>query len=623
MRHCNIALGTNIIILRKLTGQECQHLERETGIQQVIYTGDDFIPVTLIEKHNARKIVLSPQETNDINQSTFNEVLHFCHTPKGNILPIDLFKHKNISYWYFLRSSVYVNYRTVVTENELLLKILVQVPAGEKTLVYGQSILQSASNTLPAGIQLIKPVYQKHSPLKTLREKSTYLAIVCLRAFFTLLKFPVFFLYRKRHMVLYDNRIKNGIFSMSGKIKQGDHNVFYLLEKTTGKKNFCNASIISPPGSTIKLKQKFSWKLVFNAFPKTWNHDFFLALTTLNPVLYSRARKLKKRIVTLKQLPVKNMRDELLTNSILKYSKITSVAMFSQAASNLLVKTFKPLSLTMTGEHNLVMMTLVNAAATRKIKTNAIQHGVMHGLHPHYVFSRADHQYFNFADTTHVWGPYWKDQLIKNNYLEKKVRVSGQMRTDCISMAGKIKKSEVIEGLGDHKKIILYIGFPHRTDWAKMREQILTDVFLAAGSLSNVELIMKPHPNEDDYENIQRLAKTAGVTNYRILQQDLFLLLMVADVVISYHSTVGSEAVMFNKPLVIANYDGADLLGYIRDGVAFETRDGQQLKTTVEGLLSGNIQPVASDITSRYAYNNNYLVDGNRTDDVITFIEAG
>ncbi|HLP13042.1 MAG TPA: CDP-glycerol glycerophosphotransferase family protein [Flavobacteriales bacterium] len=609
--------------MRKLSDQEWSSVKTKPW-EKIYYSSDDFFPVNDLTVSNTEKISLSDHELTQINRSSFDEMVDFCHVKKNNVLPIDLFQENQLNYWYFLRHSVYIRHKTVMVEYALLNKISGLIQGEPAITVYANWITESKNFPFSKKINIAKPAPIKKSVIGSLFSARSFLALVFLRGLFTLLALPIFFLYRKRHMVMYDNKYKNNVLSLDGTMTKGDHNIFYLLEKTEEKKNFCYASLIPPPASTISVNEDFKWHYLFNPFRKTWNVDFFLLLAFLNPFTFFKARKLKKRITGIRHLPASTRNEEVLANTISGYAKITTAAMYYQHSAFSFIKTFRPLSITMVGEHNLPMQAITNAASLLKVKTHAIQHGVIHRLHPHYYFCKEDLQKVQLTNTTHVWGNSWKKELLQNNYPENKINISGQLRTDCISIAGKIKRNEIVAGISPEKKIMLYISYPSRSDREVLRKGMINDMMMLAKELeASTELVIKPHPREADLEIFNDFARIHGTSNFKISTQDLFVLLMMSDVVVAYHSTVGVEAIALNKPLVILDYDDSDLVGYIRDQVAFNARNYTDLKHYAKGLLTNTIAPIDKKITTAYSMENNYLADGKRVDELIKFIEAG
>ena len=89
-----------------------------------------------------------------------------------------------------------------------------------------------------------------------------------------------------------------------------------------------------------------------------------------------------------------------------------------------------------------------------------------------------------------------------------------------------------------------------------LRYKTAYDVFAAVKNISGLFLIVNIHLAElNDVNYYESIAKEAGCTNFKIIYYyDLYLLLSVSDIVITCFSTVGSEAIYFNKPLIIVDH---------------------------------------------------------------------
>jgi hypothetical protein len=100
------------------------------------------------------------------------------------------------------------------------------------------------------------------------------------------------------------------------------------------------------------------------------------------------------------------------------------------------------------------------------------------------------------------------------------------------------------------------------------------------------KLIIKPHPDESSYEYERILREEEFVGAAISKGVPLFTLLSASDVVFTSVSTTGSEAVLFNKPLICINL--TDIPYYPRydeDGVALLVRREEDIMTAIETVL--------------------------------------
>jgi len=138
----------------------------------------------------------------------------------------------------------------------------------------------------------------------------------------------------------------------------------------------------------------------------------------------------------------------------------------------------------------------------------------------------------------------------------------------------------------------------------------------------NCLIVLKTHPAElSDTKYYHSIAKQAHCKNYVIdPETDLYLLLASVDIVLTCFSTVGAEAVYFNKPLVIIDHLKQDIQKYYQEGVAFQASDRESIHKIVEELLSGRLKINASAY-SRFIENYVFRIDGKVCDRICEFIE--
>ena len=99
----------------------------------------------------------------------------------------------------------------------------------------------------------------------------------------------------------------------------------------------------------------------------------------------------------------------------------------------------------------------------------------------------------------------------------------------------------------------------------------------------------------------------------------IYILISLSDIIITCFSTVGTETVYFNKPLIILDHLKQDIQGYYREGIAFQASNKSELKDFLNKLFAGKIKfnKIAyKSYIKKYAYQ----IDGKVADRVIDFI---
>jgi len=136
------------------------------------------------------------------------------------------------------------------------------------------------------------------------------------------------------------------------------------------------------------------------------------------------------------------------------------------------------------------------------------------------------------------------------------------------------------------------IGVDHAEEVAKV-------ALAGVKSLEDVQLIIKPHPSEDEayFHAYKNLAKKLKVKNYKILTNFSIMPLIVAsDVMMTYFSTVGLEAFALKKPVICINpFDTRPPVDLVELGVSLEAKSGAELTPLLEDYLSDNAAVSAHD----------------------------
>jgi len=265
---------------------------------------------------------------------------------------------------------------------------------------------------------------------------------------------------------------------------------------------------------------------------------------------------------------------------------------------------------------------ILDAAKKNSIKTIGIQHGSISDFSIAYMYSKQDQEKNAMADYTLVWGERWKDILIKkSNFNEDSIKITGQIRTDIIPKLQSVNKQSIIRNIEPGKNLIVFASQPQPD--AKLRRQAAVDVFSAVRDMENVFLVVKLHPGEiHDTDYYHLLAKESRCLNYKLmLDIDLFLLLSACDILITCYSTVGTETIYFNKPLIVHNPLNLDMQSYYKEGVAFQAINESEVKDYIEKILSSELK-INQEAYDRFISGYAYKIDGKASERCLKFIKS-
>ncbi len=232
---------------------------------------------------------------------------------------------------------------------------------------------------------------------------------------------------------------------------------------------------------------------------------------------------------------------------------------------------------------------ILDAAKYAHIKTVGVQHGSIHYLHPVYMYAEQETAWSPFPDLTLLWGEHFKRLLIEQSaYTEEQLVVIGQPRTDfsfdetfnAMDNAGQfLPPTDAVR--------VMFASQPQQDP--SLRKRAAIEVLTACGTLRNVELFIKLHPNEDK-SYYEELTKTTGVPAIILKNEvNLYYLLNAADIVITCFSTVGAEAVFFRKPLIILDHLKQDVLEYAQKKVAIQTTNEAELKAAIASFIDSGM----------------------------------
>ncbi|MBI1971120.1 CDP-glycerol glycerophosphotransferase family protein [Candidatus Woesearchaeota archaeon] len=236
-------------------------------------------------------------------------------------------------------------------------------------------------------------------------------------------------------------------------------------------------------------------------------------------------------------------------------------------------------------------------AAGRMCNKNVVglQHGAISPLAFEYVHLKGEVSnnldisapFCPVPNKTAVYGENTRAVLInEGNYPEKSITITGQPRYDIIKqLKDTLDRNKVcVElGLDPSKKIILILTQP-----SKDRLFLARSIFDAIPDHKDCQIALKLHPRDLGHQEYEELARKAGL-DIKVYTQDIFLLLFVSDIVIQRDSTVGIEAMLFEKPLICAylfSMDIARTSQYLQSGCRI-ARTSQELQHHIREALDG------------------------------------
>ncbi|WP_062109463.1 CDP-glycerol glycerophosphotransferase family protein [Bacillus niameyensis] len=234
-------------------------------------------------------------------------------------------------------------------------------------------------------------------------------------------------------------------------------------------------------------------------------------------------------------------------------------------------------------------------AAIHGIPSFCLQHGLILGEEA-YIPA--------FASNYLVYGQFEKDWYVQRGVSEEQIHIAGHPRYDSIFTNQHLNRQQVLKQLklSQAKKTVLMATQPFNTDfYVELTNLIAMD--------PNIQVIIKPHPWEKAKNRTEcyiELEKRYPQVKYVTTEIPLYSLIATSDIVVVANSTVGLEAMLLDKPVVVykspnanRDYPYFDSLGNL---VLTNTLD---IKKTIHSILtSTSSQKSAKQIREAFIASN-------------------
>jgi len=263
-----------------------------------------------------------------------------------------------------------------------------------------------------------------------------------------------------------------------------------------------------------------------------------------------------------------------------------------------------------TDENSMFVKVILDAAREADILTVGAQHGNIHPLHPAYRFTKNDIELHPMPDYTLIWGERWKDVMVEyGNYNEEELAIVGQLRTDIIP---KLKENS------ENRPFTVVFASQPQPD-KQLKERAAQDVLMMAMNLG-LKLKIKLHPREVDADYYHKIAERIGYSQLEFtVDEDLYEVILNADLIITCYSTVGAESAYFHKSLIILDYLEEDINGYAKDGIAFQASDYDKLLSLCKEISSNRLQ-IERAVQDDYIQDCAFKIDGRVSTRIIEWL---
>lgn len=593
----------------------------------LFYENESYLP-DFLNDCKKTKIVLSREYLTKLNEISFQRVINFGHRTINDKKVIKWLSFNNSNFWYYIRIILYFRYRYQLIEIEKVSAALAKIKAN-KYEVNRFVIFTTTSN-----VSLILPdtvnseiILPSGGSKKRYRAIFNFVLAFTLRTIQSAIKIPRL-LNSGKYIILANADTAQPVFSFKKKkLVKGDQNIEYLLEYTYNDREFIFLSELTPPSLDNIERQRagFNWKYPIDKFKKkTYNYEFFLFLGLLNPSNYQKLIKFKKQLIIFEHEAKDKFtkwEDQLMVKCIGSTRNMMLLALFRELCAKVFLKFVKCKAIISTVEHALTAKSFINIAKQNKVKTFGIQHGIIYPFHMHYYYVEQDKEYVPWPDFTILWGKQWQKVLTSDSsYPENATKVLGHIRTDIIPFLKNLNENEILPGLNNGKPIILYVSQASQQGMWTQRRRVTEDFFKLTKKYQNYQFIIKTHPGEIYFDFFYNIASEIGTKNFHLVHEDLYKLLAVSDLVIVFTSTVGAEAVYFEKNLIVIDYFDNDVSGYVKDKIAFKASNYDELEWLTGEIIKGN-KKIDNEFQKEFILNRANKIDGKVTKRYVDFIK--
>jgi len=201
------------------------------------------------------------------------------------------------------------------------------------------------------------------------------------------------------------------------------------------------------------------------------------------------------------------------------------------------------------------------------IKTIGIQHGYIYQYNPMYSFGNfindQDQSGFPIPNNTLVFGNYVKKLLLSTKYPQNRITILGNPAFfNLDKFKHNIDKKKLLQKhhIPLNSKILLFTTGKLQRNYTShgkydYDEQIFENLLKHFASNKEFFIILKPHPSEKNISVYEEILSNYKSNNVKIINDELFGLIMCSSLVISVFSSTMIDSLFFDKPVLRVKFD--------------------------------------------------------------------
>lgn len=227
----------------------------------------------------------------------------------------------------------------------------------------------------------------------------------------------------------------------------------------------------------------------------------------------------------------------------------------------------KPRAIFLPYETGPVALAIISIFKKLGIKTIGIQHGYIYQYNPMYSFgnfiNEKDQSSFPLPDSMFVFGNYVKRLLASSKYPENRLIVLGNPAFfNLEKLKRNINEKTLLQKhhIPIERKILLFATGKLQRNYSShgkydYDEQIFEYLLKHFASNKEFFIILKPHPSEKNTSVYEQIISNYKVDNVKIINDDLFELIMCSSLVVSVFSSAMIDSLFFEKPVIRVKFD--------------------------------------------------------------------
>ena len=334
--------------------------------------------------------------------------------------------------------------------------------------------------------------------------------------------------------------------------------------------------------------------------------DFFYAIKRPKlKTLYSQLKKVKSKLVSLSLSLSDTLLWPLIKYDWFQFYHFTVKELsFEIDTAQYLLNLIKPNLVITADDCNPKQRVYLELSRQQNIKSLIIQQG--------FTSQKSVEWYFSLSDQVACMSQDSQNQLQKMNVLSEKISITGQPRFDSLTQTPQQNHSlQVLKKMkvNSDQPLILFASQPYCAANFKKpedRKKMIDSICQAFQALPQLQLVIKPHPDESIEDHLISQKKYNVNQNLFVLKDpiDIRQLIHASQAVIIYQSTTGLETALAQKPLIVFDPTGRyDTTFYVSAKIATGVQNKEELKSILVDLSNHNFQPTRNSNLDFFVYN--------------------